>query len=152
MPTQEDFDKSVNMSLDKTGLEMDEVTFGLTTSPEIVTEWGSSYSGKFTTANETTGVITIGRAGVIRVRLSGSFSASAGGTYESNFYLNGVSTNVGFKRDIANLNDFGSFAGEFTSNLVPVTIGDEIDLRMFVDSGTPSVTFHEMSVATEWVD
>jgi hypothetical protein len=152
MPTQAEFDKTVAMGLDKVGLELDEVTFGITTSAEVVTQWESSYSGKYTTADETTGVITVGRDGVIRVRLSGSFSATSGGTYEANFYVNGVSTNIGFKRDIANINDFGSFAGEFTSDLVPVSIGDEIDLRIFVDAGTPSATFHEMSIATEWVD
>jgi hypothetical protein len=150
--TTEEVEKVNQMALDKTGLELDEVTFGVTTTPTIVTQWETSYSGKYTTADDTTGVITVGRAGVIRVRLSGSFSATAGGTYEANFYLNGVSTNIGFKRDISNVNDFDSFAGEFTSDLVPVAINDTIDLRLFVDSGTPNVTFHEMSVSTEWVD
>lgn len=150
--TTAEVQKTCEMSLDKAGLELDEVTFGVTTTPTIVTQWETSYSGKYTTADETTGVITVGRNGIIRVRLSGSFSATAGGTYEANFYVNGVSTNIGFKRDIANINDFGSFAGEFTSDLVPVVVDDEIDLRIFVLSGTPNATFHEMSIATEWVD
>jgi hypothetical protein len=150
--TKTEVDKTIEMALDKTGLELDEVTFGITTTPTIVTQWETGYSGKYTTANATTGVITVGRAGTIRVRLSGSFSATAGGTYEANFYVNGVDTNIGFKRDIANVNDFGSFAGEFTSDLVPVAVDDEIDLRIFVDTGTPNATFHEMSIATEWVD
>jgi hypothetical protein len=150
--TTAEVQKTGEMALDKTGLELDEVTFAITTTPAVVTQWESSYSGKYTTANDTTGEITVGRNGIIRVRLSGSFSATSGGTYEANFYLNGVSTNIGFKRDIANINDFGSFAGEFTSDLVPVVIDDVIDLRIFVDSGTPNATFHEMSISTEWVD
>jgi hypothetical protein len=133
--TKTEVDKTIEMALDKVGLELDEVTFGITTTATVVTQWESSYSGKYTTADETTGVITVGRNGVIRVRLSGSFSATSGGTYEANFYVNGVSTNIGFKRDIAN-----------------ILIGDEIDLRIFVDAGTPNATFHEMSIATEWVD
>lgn len=150
--TTTEVQKACDMALDKAGLELDEVTFGITTTPTIVTQWETAYSGKYTTANATTGVITAGRAGGIRVRLSGSFSATTGGTYEANFYLNGVSTNIGFKRDIANINDFGSFAGEFTSDTIPVAVNDTIDLRIFVDAGTPNATFHEMSVATEWVD
>jgi hypothetical protein len=151
MPTKTEVDKSIAMSLDKTGLELDEVTFGITTTPAVVTQWESSYSGKYTTADDTTGVITVGRAGVIRVRLSGSFSSSAG-VFEANFYVNNASTNIGFKRNISNPNSFGSFAGEFTSDLVPVEIGDVIDLRIFIESGTADITFHEMSIATEWVD
>jgi hypothetical protein len=149
--TTAEVQQTCEMALDKTGLEMDEVTFAISSTPAVVTQWETEYSGKYTTASATTGVITAGRAGIIRVRLSGSFSASSGGTYEANFYINGVSTNVGFKRDIVNINDFGSFAGEFASDTVEVAVDDEIDLRVFVDSGTPNITFHEMSVSTEWV-
>ena len=151
MPSKSQVDNAVEMAIDKCSLEATDVNVAVTTTPTVFTEWKAEHSGNVSTADKDTGEFVAGRDGVGRIRVSGSFSASAGGTYEGNIYINDVSTNVGFLRDIANINDFGSFAGEYLSEPIAISTGDVIDLRLSVDSGTATVTFHEISMATEWL-
>ena len=132
--TTAELNNILEMASDQTAMQTRDFTNSVTTAGVTLTfadANASITSGEFTTV-ATNGVITIGRAGVFRLRIIGSMEAtSAVAPMELRVYLDigagYVDTHFGVVRDIAN-NDHGSFASEFHGARA---IGDKIKIMQF---------------------
>jgi hypothetical protein len=152
--TQATVDSSMERSRDMTFMQIKDVTYsGVSTGTDLDGfdgTGGSVTSGEFSTVVDSTGVITIGRAGTLKLSMQGSFHASGATDFELQVHLDTgggyADTGFGLVRTIANNSD-GSFAASFHGARV---VGDKIKIVM-VSSTSRDITFNAIGVSTEWI-
>lgn len=151
--TKTQVDEAINRARGKTTMADDEFTFAATTTPATLVPAGGytlfdAGSSDFT-VDEAAGTVTCNFDGEIRAMVCGSFSSSNVSVINGHWYIDAVSTGLGFKRNIGTANSYGSFCGP--SGARSVSDGDVITLKVFTDSASPTLTFHDIELIVERV-
>lgn len=153
--TTEEVQAAINGELGNASFGDTSITFEASTSPAtlipIEGPWTDSFAGSADfTISAANGTITCNFDGRVRLNVNGSFSSSASAVFTGNFYLDTTNTSYGFVRNIANPNQFGSFAGSHP--VLSVSNGEVITFKVSVDSGTPTATFHDLAVSAKRIE
>jgi len=120
-------------------------TLPVSTTPAVITQYNirSAQSVDANTggcsADPATGIITIGQTGIYKVGFFCSSSIDANNRLgKFTPYINGSIGLVDVERAFSNANDVGSISFH---GVVQYTAGDQIDMRVALNTGTATMTF-----------
>jgi len=120
-------------------------SLGLTTTPVVITQYDSRISQSVdvnlegSAADQSTGIITIGQAGIYQVNFFCSFDLSANNrlvTFQA--FRNGSSGEPGLERFVSNGADVGEVAASGPAVLAD---GETVEIRVSLDTGTADMSF-----------
>lgn len=120
-------------------------TLPVSTSPAVITQYNIRSAQSVDTntggcsADPATGIITVGQTGIYKVGFFCSSSIDANnrlGRFTP--HINGSVGLVDVERAFSNANDIGSISFH---GIIPYTAGDQIDIRVALDTGTATMSF-----------
>lgn len=151
MPTKTEVDNAVYQARGQSFFAEYAFTQAMSTSFATivpVTNYSTSFTGSSDfTMDATTGEVTCNFDGTIECSACGSFSLTGSAVAEGHWYVKEVDQLQGFRRNVINANQFGSFCAP--SGSLTVSNGDKITFRCNVSTGTPTITFHDLRLSVD---